>query len=93
MPHITLFKAVFSVKAKAKADVSRKHWLHNWYRCIHRCKRLLMPKIDALPLKVNHTTVYAHVVTNCIGPKIRKSANIDNPAMTIDLMVISHYTC
>ena len=42
---------------------------------------------------VNHTTVYAQVVITYNGPKIRKSANTENTAMTTDLMVISYYKC
>ena len=42
------FKAVYSVKTKTKANLSRKHWLNYWHRCNHRCKRRLMHEIDAL---------------------------------------------
>ena len=88
LPHVKHFKAVYSVKTKTKANLSRKHWLHYWHRCKHRCKRRLMHGIDALALNVNHTTVYAHIVMACDGPKVRMCAKSDNTAMTTDLMVI-----
>ena len=47
-----------------------------------------MHEIDALALNFNHTTVYAHTVIACDGPKIRICAKSDNTAMTTDLMVI-----
>ena len=47
-----------------------------------------MHEIDALALNVNHTTVYAHTVISCDGPKIRICAKSDNAAMTADLTVI-----
>ena len=62
LPHLKHSKAVYSVKTQTKANLSRKHWLNYWHRCKHRCKRRLMHDIDALPLKFNHTTVYAHNV-------------------------------
>ena len=86
--HVKHFKAVYSVKTKTKANLSRKHWLNYWLRCNHRCKRRLMHEIDALALNFNHTTVYAHVVIGCDGPKISLCAKSDNTAMTTDLMVI-----
>ena len=86
--HVKHFKAVYSVKTKTKANLSRKHWLNYWHRCNHRCKRRLMHEIDALALNFNHTTVYAHVVIGCDGPKIRMCAKSGNTAMTTDLMVI-----
>ena len=46
-----------------------------------------MHGIDALPLNFNHTTVYAHIVIACDGPKLRMCAKSDNAAMTTDLMV------
>ena len=67
--HLKHFKATYSVKTQTKANLSRKHWLNYWHRCKHRCKRLLLHEIDALPLKFNHTTVYAHIVIACYGPK------------------------
>ena len=47
-----------------------------------------MHETEALPLNVNHTTVYAHCIFACFGPKIRKYANTDNTAMITDLIVI-----
>ena len=47
-----------------------------------------MHEIDALALNFNHTTVYAHTVIGCDGPKIRICVKSDNTAMTTDLMVI-----
>ena len=93
LPHVKHFKAVYSVKTKTKANLSRKHWLNYWHRCKHRCKRRLMLEIDALTLNFNHTTVYAHVVLTCYGPKIRMCAKSENTAMTTDLMLISYYKC
>ena len=86
--HVNRFKAVYSVKTKTKANLSRKHWLNYWHRRNHRCKRRLMYKIDALALNFNHTTVYAHIVMSCDGPKICMCAKSDNKAMTKDLMVL-----
>ena len=88
LPHVKHFKAVYSVKPKAKANLSRKHWLTYWHRYKHRCKRRLIHGIDALALNVNHTTVYAHIVIACDGHNIRLCAKSDNTAMTNDLMVI-----
>ena len=65
LPHVKHFKAVYSVKTKTKANLSRKHWLNYWHRCKHRCKRRLMHEIDALALNFNHTAVYAHIVIAC----------------------------
>ena len=47
-----------------------------------------MHEIDALALNLNHTTVYAHTVIACHGPKIRMCVKSDNTALTADLMVI-----
>ena len=47
-----------------------------------------MHEIDALALNINHKQVYAHIVIECDGPKIRMCAQSDNTAMTADLMVI-----
>ena len=69
LPHLKHSKAVYSVKTQTKANLSRKHWLNKWHRFKHRCKRRLMHGIDAIPLKFNHTTVYAHIVIACYGPK------------------------
>ena len=88
LPHVKHFRALCSVKTKAKPNLSRKHWLNYWHRCKHRCKRRLMHGIDALALNSNHTTVYAHIVIACDGPKIRLRSMSDNTAMTNDLMVI-----
>ena len=88
LPHVKHFKAVYVVKTNNKANLSRKHWLNYWHRCKHRCKRRLMHGIDALALNVNHTTVYAHIVIACDGPKIRLRSKSDNTALTNHLMVI-----
>ena len=88
LPHVKHCKAVYSVKTKTKANLSRKHWLNYWHRCKHRCKRRLMHGTYALLLNFNHTAVYAHIVIACNGPKIRMCAKSNNTAMTTDLMVI-----
>ena len=88
LPHAKHSTAVYSVKTKTKANLSRKHWINYWHRCKHRCKRRLMHGIDALALNFNHTTVYAHIVNACDGPNIRLSAKSDNTALTTVLMVI-----
>ena len=88
LSNVTQFKAVYSVKTKTKGNLSRKHWLNYWHRCKHRCNRLLMHGIDAIPLNFNQPTVYGHNVIACDGPKIRMCAMSDNTAMTTDLMVI-----
>ena len=88
LPHVKHFKAVYSVKTKTKANLSTNYWLHYWHWFKHRCKRRLMHGIDALALNFNHTTVYAHIVIACDGPKLRLCAKSDNTAMTNDLMVI-----
>ena len=82
LPHIKFFNAVGSVQTKTNADMSRKHWLNYWHRGSHRCKRRVMHENDALPLKFNHTTVYANVVIACNGPKIRNCTNTEHTAMT-----------
>ena len=86
--HVKHFKAVYSVKTKIKANLSRKHWLNHWHRCNNKCNSRLMHEIDALALNFNHTTVYAHTVITCHGYKLRMCATSDNTAMTTDLMVI-----
>ena len=88
---LTHFTAVYSVKTKTKANLTRRHFYR--HRCSHRCKPWLMHEIEALKLIVNHTTVYAHIVISCDGPKIRMCTKSDNTAMTTDLMVISYYKC
>ena len=88
LPHVKHFKAVYSVKTKIKAYLSRKHWLNYWYRCKHRCKRRLMDGIEERLLNLTHTAVYAHIVIACDGPKIRMCAKCNSTAMTTDLMVI-----
>ena len=93
LPHVKHFKAVYSEKTQTKANMSRKHWLNYWHRCNTRCTRRLMHEIDAYPLNLNSTTVYAHIVIACDGPKIRMCAKSDNTAMTTDLMVIRYYKC
>ena len=67
--HVKHFKAVYSVNTQTKANMSRKHWLNYWHRCNHRCKSHLLHDIDALALKFNHTTVYAHIVIAYCRPK------------------------
>ena len=62
LPHVNHVTAVYNATTTTKANLSRKHWLNYWHRCKHRCKRRLMDDIDALALKCNHTTVYAHIV-------------------------------
>ena len=69
LPHIKNFKAVYSVKTQSKANVSRRAWLNYWHWCKQKCKRRLMHDIDAIPLKFNHTTVYAHILIACDWPK------------------------
>ena len=81
-------KALYSVKTKTKANMSRKHWLNYWHRCNYRCKRCLVHAIDALPLNFNHIAVYAYNVITCNGHKKSVCAKSDNTAMTTDLMVI-----
>ena len=88
LPHVKHFKAVYSVKTKTKANLSRNHWLNYWHRCKHRCKRRLMHGIDGLLLHLTHTAVYAHIVIACDWPKIRMCAKSNNTAMSTDLMVI-----
>ena len=86
--HVKHIKDVYSVKTKTKANLSRKHWLNYWHRCNNRCKSRLMHEIDALALNFNHTTIYAHTVIACDGPKIRMCAKSDNTTMTADPTVI-----
>ena len=88
LPHVKHFKAVYSVKSKTKANMSRKHWLNYWHRCKHICKRRLIHQVDALALNFNHTALYAHIVIAFDEPKIRMCAKSDITAMTTDLMVI-----
>ena len=88
LPHVKHIKAVYSVKTKTKANLSRKHWLNYWHRSKHRCKRRLIHWIDGLLLNFIHTAVYAHIVIACDGPKIRMYAKSNNTAITTDLMVI-----
>ena len=42
----------------------------------------------AIVLNFNHTTVYANCVIACNRPKLRKCANTESTAMTMDLIVI-----
>ena len=86
--HVKHFTALYNVKTKNKANLSRNHWLNYWHQCNHRGNRRLMHEIDALALNFNHTTVYAHIVISCDGAKIRMCAKSDNTAMTTYLMVI-----
>ena len=88
LPHVKHSNAVYSVKTKTKANLSRNHWLNYRHRCKHRCKRRLMHGIDGLLLNFNHTAVYTHIVIACVGPKIRMCSKSNNTAMTTDLMVI-----
>ena len=86
--HVKHFKAIYNVKTKTKANLSRKHWLNYWHRCNHRCKRRVMHKNYAGRLNFNHTTVFAHIVISCDWPIICICAKSDNTAMTTYLMVI-----
>ena len=86
--HVKHFKAVYSVKTETKANLSRRHYRHYWHRCNHTSKRRLIHDIDVLPLNVNHTAVYTHIVIACDEPTIRMCAKSYNTAMTTDLMVI-----
>ena len=86
--HVKHVKTVSSVKTKISANLSRKHWLNYWHLCNIICKSRLMHESDALALNFNHTTVYAHTVSSCAGPKVRICVKSDNTAMTTDLMVI-----
>ena len=86
--HVKLFKDIYSVKKRTKANLNKKHWLHYWHRCNNSCKRRLADEIDPFPLNFTHTTVYAHIGIACDGPKIRMSAKSDNTAITTDLMFI-----
>ena len=86
--HVKHFKAVYSVKTKTKANLSRRHWLTYWHRCNNRCKSRLMHEIDALALNVNHTRLFEHIIITSHGPKIRICVKTDNTAMTTNLMVI-----
>ena len=81
-------QAVYSVKTKTNANLSRKHCLNYRHRCNHRCKRRLIHETKAHPLNLNHTTVYAHCIFACFGPKIRKYEDTENTAMITDLIVI-----
>ena len=76
--HLKHFKAVYSVKTETKANLSRKHYLHYWHRCNHRCKRRLADEIEPLPLNIKHTIVYANIGIAWDGPKIRICAMSDN---------------
>ena len=86
--HVKHFNAVYSVKTKTKANLRRKHCLNYCHRCNNKCKSRLIHETDALAFNFNHTTVYAHTVIACDGPKIRICVKSDNTAMTTDLMVI-----
>ena len=86
--HVKHCKALYSVKTKTKANLSRKHWLNYWHRCNNKCRSRLMHEIDALALNFNHTTVYAHIVIKSDGHKIRMCVKSDTTAVTTDLMVI-----
>ena len=81
------FKAVYSVKTKTKANLSRKHWLNYWHRCNHRCKRRLMHEIDTLAFNFNHTTVYAHIVIACDEPKISMCAKFSKMLGIVKTMI------
>ena len=86
--HVKHFKAVYSIKTKTKANLSRKYWLNYWHLCNIKCKSRLMHETEALALNFNHTTVYAPTVIACDGPKTRICVKSNNTAMTTDLMVI-----
>ena len=68
LQHVKHYKAVYGVKRKNKANLTREHWLNYWRLWNNRCKSRLMHEIDALALNINHTTVYAHIVNICDGP-------------------------
>ena len=85
--HVKHFRAVYSLQTQIKANLSRKHWLNHWHRCNNKCKSRLMHETDALALTFNHSTVYAHTLIACYGPKIRICVKCDNTAMTTHLMV------
>ena len=85
---LTHKQAVYSVKTKTNANLSRRHCLNYCHRCKHRCKRRLIHETIAHPHNGNHTTVYAHCIFACFGPKIRKYADTENTAMITDLIVI-----
>ena len=76
--HVKHFKALYSVKTKTKANLSRTNWLNYRHRCNNKCNSRLMHEIDALALNFNHTTVYAHIVIKSHGPKIRMCVKSDN---------------
>ena len=86
--HVKHFKAVYSVNTETKANLRRTRWLNYWHQYNHGCKRRLVYKIAAFPLKFSHRTVYAHIAIACDGAKIRMCARSDNTAITTDLMVI-----
>ena len=86
--HVKHFKAVYSLQMQITANLRRKHWLKYWHRCNNKCDSRLMHEIDAIALNFNHTTVYAHTVITCDGPKLRMCAKSDVTAMTTDLMAI-----
>ena len=86
--HVKHFKAVYGLKTKTIANLSRKHWLNYWHWSNNRCNSRSMHEIDALALNFNHTTVYEHIVITFDGPKKRMCAKSDNAAMTTDLKVI-----
>ena len=86
--HVKYFKAVYSVETKTKVNLRRMHFLTYWHQCNHRFKRRLMHEIEALPLNVNHTAVYANNVIASNGPTIHMGAKSDNTAMNTDMMVI-----
>ena len=86
--HVKHFKAVYSVKTETKANLRGTRWLNYWHPCSHRCKRRFVYEIDARPLKLSHTSVYAHIGIACDGPKISMCAKCENTAMMTDLIVI-----
>ena len=88
LQHVKHFKAVYTVNTKTKVNLRRKQLLNYWHRCNNRCKSRLMHEIDALALNINHTTVYAHTIVACDGPKILMCAKSVNTTMTTDLRVI-----
>ena len=81
-------QAVYSVKTKTNPNLSRRHCLNYLHRCNHRYKRRLIHKTKAHPHNVTHTTVYAHCIFACFGPKVRKYADTENTAIITDLIVI-----
>ena len=52
-----------------------------------------MHETDALPLNVDHTTVYANCIFACYVSRVRKCVITENTASITDLVVIRYYKC